>query len=124
MLYPNLQFAADAPLLDRLSDKKGSFSSCLEMLLLTVKLTWPLTLVVSKRQLLHYQVSKSCRFCALGIEGTLQAVNPFTCSSRQQQQIASAWPTTQQRSCLPADNLPSQALPSFRTADNVCLLLF
>eukprot|EP00878_Enallax_costatus_P017723 GHUV01018620.1.p1 GENE.GHUV01018620.1~~GHUV01018620.1.p1 ORF type:complete len:416 (+),score=150.65 GHUV01018620.1:1476-2723(+) len=45
---------ADGPLFDR--DKKSSFSSCLEMLLLTVKLSWPLTLVVSKRQLLHYQV--------------------------------------------------------------------
>lgn len=35
---------------------RGSYASCLEMLLLTVKLSWPLTLVFSKRQLLHYQV--------------------------------------------------------------------
>lgn len=46
-------------------DKKSTFSSCLEMLLLTVKLSWPMTLVVSKRQLLHYQVILAVGCCDL-----------------------------------------------------------
>lgn len=39
---------------------KEGYSSCWQMLLLSVRLAWPLTLVVSRRQLLHYQV------CAAG----------------------------------------------------------
>jgi hypothetical protein len=34
----------------------SSLSAGWQMLLLTVKLAWPLSLVVSRRQLLHYQV--------------------------------------------------------------------
>jgi hypothetical protein len=37
-----------------------STHSSLELLLLTVNLSWPISLVVSKRQLLHYQVRRSC----------------------------------------------------------------
>jgi hypothetical protein len=39
-----------------LRSAKGSYVSCLEMLLIGVRLEWPLTLLVSKRQQLHYQV--------------------------------------------------------------------
>jgi hypothetical protein len=35
-----------------------STHSSLELLLLTVNLSWPISLVVSKRQLLHYQVGR------------------------------------------------------------------
>jgi hypothetical protein len=37
-----------------------STHSSLELLLLTVNLSWPISLVVSKRQLLHYQVGSVC----------------------------------------------------------------